>query len=209
MPKVPLFIKGVPIVYNVYNYTYVAIVAFSSSQDTLYTLINFYRPQVILGVTNPFFVKTLDNWPHLIRLADQSDSEEDFPGSRGGTGRSLGDGSDKPGVHTKYKPFLSRDKNFAKIISTSKVHVCTCMCVLVRKITIVCVIPSCAIKVSAVYMWIVFTQQVIVKDFYVTAVKTLKLVCWFAWIASYTRHLFAAQVIPYQEQWKRVTKIES
>ncbi|XP_064399646.1 protein DENND6A-like [Halichondria panicea] len=77
-------------------------------------------PQVILGVTNPFFVKTLDNWPHLIRLADQSDSEEDFPGSRGGTGRSLGDGSDKPGVHTKYKPFLSRDKNFAKIISTSK-----------------------------------------------------------------------------------------
>ena len=67
------------------------------------------------------FVKTLDNWPHLIRLGDQSDLEEDFPGSRGGAVRSLSDGSDKPGVHTKYKPFLSKDKSFAKIISSSKV----------------------------------------------------------------------------------------
>ncbi len=79
------------------------------------------RPPVILGVTNPFFVKMLDHWPHLIRLADQSESEDDFPGGRGGAGRSLGDGSDKPGIHTKYKAFLGKDKSFAKIISTSKV----------------------------------------------------------------------------------------
>jgi len=79
------------------------------------------RPQVILGVTNPFFVKTLSNWPHLIRLVDQSDGEEEV--MRMGGGRSLSDGSDKPGVHTKYKPFLNRDKSFARIISSSKVRV--------------------------------------------------------------------------------------
>jgi len=27
-------------------------------------------PSVILGVTNPFFAKTLQNWPHIIRLGE-------------------------------------------------------------------------------------------------------------------------------------------
>lgn len=27
-------------------------------------------PHVILGVTNPFFAKTLHHWPHTIRLTD-------------------------------------------------------------------------------------------------------------------------------------------
>lgn len=30
----------------------------------------YYRPSVILGVTNPFFAKTLQHWPHIIRIGD-------------------------------------------------------------------------------------------------------------------------------------------
>lgn len=30
----------------------------------------FSRPSVILGVTNPFFAKTLQHWPHIIRIGD-------------------------------------------------------------------------------------------------------------------------------------------
>lgn len=30
----------------------------------------FRRPPVILGVTNPFFAKTLQHWPHIIRIGE-------------------------------------------------------------------------------------------------------------------------------------------
>jgi len=29
-------------------------------------------PSVILGVTNPFFAKTLQHWPHIIRMGDST-----------------------------------------------------------------------------------------------------------------------------------------
>ena len=80
-----------------------------------------------------FFAKALENWPHIIRLADITNSSEEAYASSssagGGRSRSPGDGSDtKPGTHTKYKPFLNRDKNFARIISTNKVRNTTCSC---------------------------------------------------------------------------------
>ena len=91
------------------------------------------RPQVMLGVTNPFFAKALEHWPHIIRLADITNSSEDAyatPSAGSGRSRSPGDGSDsRPGIQTKYKPFLNRDKAFAKIISTSKVRESVCVCV--------------------------------------------------------------------------------
>lgn len=31
-----------------------------------------FRPPVILGVTNPFFAKTLQHWPHIIRIGEMS-----------------------------------------------------------------------------------------------------------------------------------------
>ena len=83
-------------------------------------IINYFcRPQVILGVTNPFFVKTLDHWPHVIRLGDGAASDE-APTPRS---RSPGEGGaeSKRGLHTKYKPFLHRDKNFAKFVASTKV----------------------------------------------------------------------------------------
>ena len=30
----------------------------------------FLRPNVVLGVTNPFFIKTFQNWPHIVRLGE-------------------------------------------------------------------------------------------------------------------------------------------
>lgn len=36
----------------------------------LSVLVSIYRPSVILGVTNPFFAKTLQHWPHIIRIGD-------------------------------------------------------------------------------------------------------------------------------------------
>ena len=31
-----------------------------------------FRPSVVLGVTNPFFAKTLQHWPHVIRIGESS-----------------------------------------------------------------------------------------------------------------------------------------
>ena len=31
-----------------------------------------FRPSVVLGVTNPFFAKTLQHWPHVIRIGEIS-----------------------------------------------------------------------------------------------------------------------------------------
>ena len=89
--------------------------------DLIYTwFILVHRPQVMLGVTNPFFVKTLDHWPHVIRLAD-TNSSDDIPAPRS---RSPGEGGseNKPGIHSKYKPFLNRDKSFAKLVASIKVR---------------------------------------------------------------------------------------
>nr|XP_032825440.1 protein DENND6A isoform X1 [Petromyzon marinus] len=69
-------------------------------------------PPVILGVTNPFFAKTLQHWPHIIRLGHVSSSSD------GDVGKSvkvkkqvkLKTLDSEPGVYTAYKPFLSRDK---------------------------------------------------------------------------------------------------
>jgi hypothetical protein len=37
-----------------------------------YTLKSSSPPPVVLGVTNPFFAKTLQHWPHIVRMGDPS-----------------------------------------------------------------------------------------------------------------------------------------
>ncbi|XP_077987090.1 protein DENND6A-like isoform X2 [Glandiceps talaboti] len=49
-------------------------------------------PSVVLGVTNPFFAKTLQHWPHIIRIGDMG----------------------PVGVYTRYKSFLNKDKSILK-----------------------------------------------------------------------------------------------
>ncbi|XP_037929945.1 protein DENND6B-like [Teleopsis dalmanni] len=94
---------------------------------------NAYSP-VILGVTNPFFVKLLTDWPHKILLADnQINLQQHIHSKYMNTNNSntSGNNFDKtplgnktipanfgaissdalaPGLYTKYRPFLKKDK---------------------------------------------------------------------------------------------------
>ncbi|KAG1699343.1 Protein DENND6B [Nymphon striatum] len=74
-------------------------------------------PPVILGVTNPFFAKTLQHWPHVIRIGENistsSTNTQKHKIKKGGNLKTL---DSKPGVYTRYKPFLQKDKHILKRI---------------------------------------------------------------------------------------------
>lgn len=124
-------------------------------------------PSIIIGVTNPFFSKPLQNWPHLIRLEenqilnssnqiqkpvniiggnDQLSSPSSSLSSVNNTeplllgGNSISGSSsnlrkvksfnskfleNSPGVYTKYKAYLQKDKTIIKkfyMVSKQNVH---------------------------------------------------------------------------------------
>ncbi|XP_054163497.1 protein DENND6A-like [Oppia nitens] len=69
-------------------------------------------PPVILGVTNPFFAKTLQHWPHIIRIGDYgSVNNHKNKIKKTGIIKTL---DSKTGVYTKYKPFLQKDREILK-----------------------------------------------------------------------------------------------
>ncbi|XP_075155054.1 protein DENND6B [Haematobia irritans] len=96
-------------------------------------------PPLILGVTNPFFIKLLKDWPHMLRLVDNqlhlqrqqhlsiknarnsnsvtslnnSGALKSTNGNSSSLNGSNGEGS-VPGLYTKYKPFLKKDKSLIK-----------------------------------------------------------------------------------------------
>uniref|UniRef100_A0A182X6J3 UDENN domain-containing protein n=1 Tax=Anopheles quadriannulatus TaxID=34691 RepID=A0A182X6J3_ANOQN len=100
------------------------------------------HPAIILGVTNPFFAKTLQHWPHTIRLQDSAEAQlqrqltttPSTGGQSGGGTVGSSDGSatlsrlskikqithklldSSPGLYTQYKPFVQKDKAFIKKI---------------------------------------------------------------------------------------------
>ena len=42
----------------------------------LFLMLILIRPPIIIGVTNPFFTKTFQHWPHILRISDvKSDIE--------------------------------------------------------------------------------------------------------------------------------------
>lgn len=63
----------VPLMYNADYRPYFTI---HDSEFKEYMTKSRSPPTVILGVTNPFFGKTLQHWPHIIRLAENSSSGE-------------------------------------------------------------------------------------------------------------------------------------
>ncbi|XP_034948891.1 protein DENND6A [Chelonus insularis] len=69
-------------------------------------------PPVILGVTNPFFAKTLQRWPHIIRVGDNISIENQKYRIKKTDSLKILDS--KPGVYTQYKPFLQKDKTILK-----------------------------------------------------------------------------------------------
>ncbi|XP_078091817.1 protein DENND6B isoform X5 [Mustelus asterias] len=71
-------------------------------------------PNVILGVTNPFFIKTFQHWPHIIRLGDvrmSGDLPKQIKVKKLMKLRTL---DTKPGIYTSYKTFLHKDKTLIK-----------------------------------------------------------------------------------------------
>ncbi|XP_029828190.2 protein DENND6B isoform X2 [Ixodes scapularis] len=71
-------------------------------------------PSVILGVTNPFFAKTLQHWPHVLRLGDNPFPDSPQKLKKAGQLRTL---DSKPGLYTHYKPLLQKDKVLLKKLS--------------------------------------------------------------------------------------------
>ncbi|MPC10623.1 Protein DENND6B [Portunus trituberculatus] len=74
-----------------------------------YTTRTSAPPNVILGVTNPFFAKTLQHWPHIIRIGEStgSPSTQKHKIKKASALKTV---EQKPGMYTKYKPHLQADK---------------------------------------------------------------------------------------------------
>ncbi|KAM9326138.1 protein DENND6A [Gastrophryne carolinensis] len=71
-------------------------------------------PSVIFGVTNPFFAKTLQHWPHIIRIGDlilAGDIPKQVKVKKLKTLKTL---DSKPGVYSSYKPYLNKDEEIIK-----------------------------------------------------------------------------------------------
>uniref|UniRef100_A0AAY4AWH9 UDENN domain-containing protein n=1 Tax=Denticeps clupeoides TaxID=299321 RepID=A0AAY4AWH9_9TELE len=71
-------------------------------------------PSVILGVTNPFFAKTLQHWPHIIRIGDMKQTGEMAKHMKVKKLKNLKTLDSKPGVYSAYKPFLNKDEDIIK-----------------------------------------------------------------------------------------------
>ncbi|XP_063501485.1 protein DENND6A isoform X5 [Symphalangus syndactylus] len=76
--------------------------------------VDIFRPSVILGVTNPFFAKTLQHWPHIIRIGDLKPTGEIPKQVKVKKLKNLKTLDSKPGVYTSYKPYLNRDEEIIK-----------------------------------------------------------------------------------------------
>ncbi|XP_078517693.1 protein DENND6A isoform X1 [Lissotriton helveticus] len=71
-------------------------------------------PSIILGVTNPFFAKTLQHWPHIIRIGDVKLAGEIPKQVKVKKLKNLKTLDSKPGVYSSYKSFLNRDEEIIK-----------------------------------------------------------------------------------------------
>lgn len=77
----------------------------------------FCRPNVLLGVTNPFFAKLFQNWPHIVRVGGPtvpSNASLFKTESKLKNTSKLSTLDPKNGLYTKYKPHLKKDKHFLK-----------------------------------------------------------------------------------------------
>ncbi|XP_027631135.1 protein DENND6B isoform X2 [Tupaia chinensis] len=71
-------------------------------------------PNVVLGVTNPFFIKTLQHWPHVLRVGEprlSGDLPKQVKLKKPSRLKTL---DTKPGLYTAYTAHLHRDKALLK-----------------------------------------------------------------------------------------------
>ncbi|XP_032077933.1 protein DENND6B isoform X3 [Thamnophis elegans] len=73
-------------------------------------------PSVLLGVTNPFFIKVLQHWPHILRLGElrmAGDLPKQVKLKKPAKLKTL---DTKTGLYTSYKAFLHKDKTLIKTL---------------------------------------------------------------------------------------------
>ncbi|XP_062347473.1 protein DENND6B isoform X1 [Cinclus cinclus] len=71
-------------------------------------------PNIVVGVTNPFFIKTLQHWPHILRVGElrmAGDLPKQVKVKKLAKLKTL---DTKPGIYTSYKTFLHKDKTLIK-----------------------------------------------------------------------------------------------
>ncbi|KAK9400410.1 protein DENND6B [Crotalus adamanteus] len=71
-------------------------------------------PSVLLGVTNPFFIKMLQHWPHILRLGElwmAGDLPKQVKLKKLAKLKTL---DTKPGLYTSYRTFLHKDRTLIK-----------------------------------------------------------------------------------------------
>ncbi|EMP29203.1 hypothetical protein UY3_13683 [Chelonia mydas] len=71
-------------------------------------------PNIVVGVTNPFFIKTLQHWPHLLRIGELKMSGDLPKQVKVKKLTKLKTLDTKPGIYTSYKTFLHKDKTLIK-----------------------------------------------------------------------------------------------
>ncbi|XP_028306138.1 protein DENND6B [Gouania willdenowi] len=71
-------------------------------------------PSVVLGVTNPFFIKTFQTWPHIIRLGEVRMAGELPKQVKVKKPCKLKTLDTKPGIYSDFKTFLQKDKILIK-----------------------------------------------------------------------------------------------
>ncbi|KAF5901673.1 protein DENND6B [Clarias magur] len=71
-------------------------------------------PNVLLGVTNPFFIKTFQSWPHIMCLGELKVSRDLLKQVKVKKLAKLKTLDTKPGIYTEYKTFLHKDKALIK-----------------------------------------------------------------------------------------------
>ncbi|PAA80729.1 hypothetical protein BOX15_Mlig010237g2 [Macrostomum lignano] len=72
-------------------------------------------PSVMLGVTNPFFAKALQHWPHIVKIGAAMPTDKELKVKRKSS--SLKSLDFKPGIYSKYTPYLVPDKSVLKRIN--------------------------------------------------------------------------------------------
>uniref|UniRef100_A0A914WA65 UDENN domain-containing protein n=1 Tax=Plectus sambesii TaxID=2011161 RepID=A0A914WA65_9BILA len=101
-----------------YCYDYRPFFTIHDSEFKEYTSKTQAPPKLVLGVTNPFFTKTLQHWPHIVRIGDANSGQATTAAAakvfkKSTDGRTL---DTKPGLYSQYKPFLAKDKALLKRI---------------------------------------------------------------------------------------------
>ncbi|KAM4602306.1 protein DENND6B, partial [Discoglossus pictus] len=71
-------------------------------------------PSLLLGVTNPFFIKTLQHWPHILRVGEPRMSGDLPKQVKLKKMTKLKTLDTKSGMYTTYKPYLHKDKTLIK-----------------------------------------------------------------------------------------------